>query len=385
MIERQPETVARYLAEIDGCAPLVAEHRALLRPRAPASGRLGAKHGQCRAVPLWLPRVMGGPELSPHRLHGGGRGRQRARRLRRLARRQRGRHEPRGGYLAPAIARATGAERRSVMSPVRRAPSGRATPVEGGYRVTGRWPFGQASITRRAMTWCTSRLTARQGHAAGASAATCRCEACASSTPGTSRACAAAAVPISRPRTRSFRRPACMTSSTTPHVEACFTGMPPTLRCSPGASRPCHSASRAAHSTTSRSWHQAGCGWAVAQRCASARWCRTPTAVPRAHLRAGRAFLIDRMTNLMSSVGTKDELDARVGLRTACALAGETAATICDRLAALAGSVAIQESHPLERRVRDVQAAIKHIAMNPSYFAVAGRVGLGMDPGVSRI
>jgi hypothetical protein len=34
--------------------------------------------------------------------------------------------------------------------------------------------------------------------------------------------------------------------------------------------------------------------------------------------------------------------------------------------------------------MRDVQAAAKHVAMNPSSYAIAGRLRLGLDPGTTR-
>ena len=49
-----------------------------------------------------------------------------------------------------------------------------------------------------------------------------------------------------------------------------------------------------------------------------------------------------------------------------------------------AGAAAIFESGSLEHRVRDVQAASRHIAMNPSIYTVAGRVELGMEAGTTR-
>ena len=39
----------------------------------------------------------------------------------------------------------------------------------------------------------------------------------------------------------------------------------------------------------------------------------------------------------------------------------------------------------LERAVRDGQAAVKHIAMTPSGYIVAGRIALGLDAGTARI
>lgn len=101
---------------------------------------------------------------------------------------------------------------------------------------------------------------------------------------------------------------------------------------------------------------------------------------------SARAFLIQAMTELMNAIdiGGDRLVEARLGLRTAAAHAAETASRIVDMLAAEAGAEAIFEGNALERAVRDVQAASKHIAMNPSIFVTAGRVKLGLEVGPAR-
>ena len=53
-------------------------------------------------------------------------------------------------------------------------------------------------------------------------------------------------------------------------------------------------------------------------------------------------------------------------------------------LAAMAGAISIFESCSLERRVRDVHAAVKHVAMSPGSYAIAGRIRLGLEPVTAR-
>jgi hypothetical protein len=57
---------------------------------------------------------------------------------------------------------------------------------------------------------------------------------------------------------------------------------------------------------------------------------------------------------------------------------------IVDALTAEAGAATIFEASPLERAARDVHAAVKHIAMSPNNYIVAGRLALGLDPGTTR-
>jgi indole-3-acetate monooxygenase len=101
---------------------------------------------------------------------------------------------------------------------------------------------------------------------------------------------------------------------------------------------------------------------------------------------AARAFLADAMQELMAATDASSDrlVKARVTFRTACALAAETASDIVGMLAAEAGASAIFEELPLERASRDVHAATKHVAMNANSYIVAGRVRLGLEPGVAR-
>jgi indole-3-acetate monooxygenase len=101
---------------------------------------------------------------------------------------------------------------------------------------------------------------------------------------------------------------------------------------------------------------------------------------------AARAFLINTMTELMAAVdvGGHRLVRARVQLRMASAYAAESALRIVDMLAAEAGAAVLFETNELERAIRDVQAATKHIAMNPSIYTVGGRLGLCLEPGTAR-
>jgi Acyl-CoA dehydrogenases len=99
--------------------------------------------------------------------------------------------------------------------------------------------------------------------------------------------------------------------------------------------------------------------------------------------RAGRAFLIDAMTELMTALDEDAErlVQARITFRLACAHAGESAVRIADLLATEAGTASILETGTLERSIRDIHAATKHIAMNSIGYTMAGRLRLGLDPG----
>ena len=101
---------------------------------------------------------------------------------------------------------------------------------------------------------------------------------------------------------------------------------------------------------------------------------------------ASRALLVNAMTDLMNAAnGSAQKLvQARISVRAASVHAAETSVRIVDMLAAEAGAIAIFETCPLERSVRDLNAVAKHIALSPHSYATAGRIALGLDPGTAR-
>jgi hypothetical protein len=103
-------------------------------------------------------------------------------------------------------------------------------------------------------------------------------------------------------------------------------------------------------------------------------------------LGAARAFLNEAIAELLAALDDdRDRLmRARARLRIACAYAAEGSASIVQMLTTEAGASSIFESSRLERAGRDINAAVKHIAMSPQSYMVAGRLRLGMDPGTMR-
>src|ERR1700704_6630850 len=144
MLAATTSRIAGYLNTIEKLGPLVDEHRASFdrdRKLPKAVFRALAGAGLFR---LWLPAAMGGPELSPIEFmqvveaalaldgsigwivaNGGG--------MSRVA-----------GYLPESVAREWFADPGAFIVAATGAV-GSAQPVAGGYRVTGRWPFGSGS------------------------------------------------------------------------------------------------------------------------------------------------------------------------------------------------------------------------------------------------
>lgn len=106
----------------------------------------------------------------------------------------------------------------------------------------------------------------------------------------------------------------------------------------------------------------------------------------KAIIGAARAFLKEAMTELLAALDEDQNrlMRARANLRIACAYAAEGSSSIVQMLSTEAGAGAIFESNVLERATRDINAAVKHVAMSPQSYIVAGRLHLGLDPGAMR-
>jgi indole-3-acetate monooxygenase len=108
---------------------------------------------------------------------------------------------------------------------------------------------------------------------------------------------------------------------------------------------------------------------------------QTDLARAEALRRSGKALILSALRDLeqAQSLGGQPLIEARAFFRVALAHSAEACLRSVELLAAAAGAAAITESGRLERCLRDVQAAVKHVAMSPHNFTVAGQVMLGLD------
>jgi indole-3-acetate monooxygenase len=327
---------------------------------------------------LWLPRAIGGPELSPFEfmsvveaasalegsvgwLIGNGGGMSRV-----------------GGYVSKAVARDWFSDGRTFVAAATGAV-GSATRVAGGYRVTGRWPFGSgahhaslfmalAAEAQEAPRLCCyiarEHVTILDNWHVSGLRGTGSCDF----------------------ELRDVFVPAA-------HVHP-FLGLTPS---DPGVVYRMPPVSVFAWTISAVPLGIAGGAisafveLASHKRIGGAGFLRDREAVQAtvgrgyAMLRAARALLVDAMYELMAATDAGGDrlLQARAMFRTAGTYAAESAGSIVDMLAASAGAVSIFETCALERAVRDVRAAARHVAISSGNYIVAGRVGLGLDPGAA--
>ncbi|WP_076858163.1 acyl-CoA dehydrogenase family protein [Bradyrhizobium mercantei] len=378
-----PAELCRVLEAVEALAPLIAAQRAAFDSRRRLPDAVFAALADAGLFRLWLPRALGGPELSPVDfmrvveaasaldgsvgwLVGNGGGMSRI-----------------GGYLDETVVREWFADPRAFVASSTGAV-GTATAVAGGYRLSGRWPFGSgAHHATRFMVLASvapgdpdspllccypdrADVTIHDNwHVSGLrGSGSCDFEA------------------------RDIFMPAA-------HAHP-FIGLRPTQ---PGLLYRLPPSSVFAWSICGVPLGIASGAMTAFAELASRKGRQGTRSVLRDHetvqatlgraratLRAARAFIIDAMTELMAAAETGGDrlVAARADVRIANAYGAETAMSITDELAASAGAAAIFETCAIERAGRDARAAAKHIAMSPNNYIIAGRLALGLDPGTMR-
>jgi alkylation response protein AidB-like acyl-CoA dehydrogenase len=100
-----------------------------------------------------------------------------------------------------------------------------------------------------------------------------------------------------------------------------------------------------------------------------------------AQLRAARAFLYEASEEAWETVVREEALTRlqRAVFRLSATSGIHQAAEVVDTAYHLAGATAIFESQPFERRFRDVHAVTQQVQANPRHFQATGRVFLGLD------
>jgi alkylation response protein AidB-like acyl-CoA dehydrogenase len=384
MLAKSPGRVADYLDAIAQLAPLIAKHRDAFDSERRLPDTVFNALADAGLFRLWLPRAFGGPQLSPIDfisvveaasmldgsvgwLVGNGGGMSRA-----------------GGYLPEPVAREFFSDQRAFIVSATGAV-GQARRVDGGYRVTGRWPFGSGAhhasyfmglastkdtdgndepprfyYFRRSDvvihdTWRVSGLRAT---------GSCDFE--------------VRDLFVPEQHTHDFIGVRATQEGLVYHLPAV------SVFAWTVATVPLGIARGAMNAFVELAGRKARQGQSLLMRdrdIVQSNYGRAD-----ALHRAARAFLINAMSELTAALAEDGPrlIEARAVFRTACTHAAETALRVADILVAEAGTGSIFETSPIERYVRDIQAATKHFAMTPNNYVVSGRVGLGLDPGTTR-
>jgi alkylation response protein AidB-like acyl-CoA dehydrogenase len=102
-------------------------------------------------------------------------------------------------------------------------------------------------------------------------------------------------------------------------------------------------------------------------------------AAAEASLRAARGLYYQAIDDAWRAAsGSEVSVELRTSLRLACTHAVRTSADVVSTVYDLGGGSAIYEDSPLQRRFRDAHTATAHFQVNPASFELAGRVLLGL-------
>jgi alkylation response protein AidB-like acyl-CoA dehydrogenase len=379
-----PSRTAVYLEAIERLAPLVEEHRSLFDRERQIPGVVFRAFAEAGLFRLWLPSKLGGPELSPVDFmrvieaasakdgsigwivaNGAG--------MSRVA-----------GYLPEHVAREWFADPFAFITSATGAV-GKAEPIAGGYRVTGRWPFGSGA----------SHATRFMGLAAVKEGS--------SNAPPICCYFAANDVKIYDTWHVSGLRG---TGSSDFEVTDLFV---PTEHTHDFVA-PKPSAPGIIYRIPVLSifpWSITGSPLGIANGAITAfttlatqkkvRLAKTISLQDReivqstlgradAIIGAARAFLNEAMAELLVALDADSDslMKARARLRIACAYAAEGCVKIVQMMITEAGAGAIFENNRLERAGRDMNAAVRHVAMSPQSYTLVGRLNLGLHPGAMR-
>lgn len=98
-------------------------------------------------------------------------------------------------------------------------------------------------------------------------------------------------------------------------------------------------------------------------------------------LRAARALLFEEAAAASEVARAGDALGVprRAGLRLAATHATQSAARVVDVAYHAAGATSLYEASPLQRSFRDVHAATQHAMVSPAIYELCGRVQLGLE------
>ena len=95
--------------------------------------------------------------------------------------------------------------------------------------------------------------------------------------------------------------------------------------------------------------------------------------------RAARAFLLDTVDRVWADLAHQESIEPsqRIDLRMAGTNAINDAATALDLAYKVAGSSAIYQANPLQRRFQDMHVITQHVQGRPAHYGVVGRYFLG--------
>jgi indole-3-acetate monooxygenase len=340
---------------------------------------------------LWLPKAFGGPELNLVDY---------IRVIEELARADGSAawcatvaacYSRIAGYLQPDVAREIFGSGRTVVAGTIN-PTGKAFIVDGGYRVTGRWPYG-SGIQHSTWTLGNCIVHDREGPRRAASGAS---DICLTIFPTSAVEVIDTWLVSGLRGTGSHDYRVVDLFVRDDHSISCFDAkprQPGTLYALPMitvlsvaiAAVPLGIARTAIDAAVELARVKTPYSSSLLLRDKAT----FQAAVGRAEALWGsaRSFLLATVSDLWDEVssGMAASMRQRALVRLACTQAAQSAAQAVDLMYNAGGGTSLYESSGLERCFRDVHGCTQHIATSTDSYEVGGRVLLGLDPGRSQL
>jgi indole-3-acetate monooxygenase len=295
------------------------------------------------------------------------------------------------GYLPEPAARRIYARPEVILGGVF-APRGRAIPVDGGFRVSGRWPFASGC---EHCDWLIGGSLVRDGE---------RIQKLANGTPDVRLMLA----PAAEVRVHDTWRVSGLRATGSHDIEFENLFIPHEHSASVLSDPPVHSGPLYAFPLFGLlAVAIAGVGLGIARgalddlgqlaahktptgsqrRLAERPTAQSETAQAEAGLRAARALLLEAVEGAWEIAGDRGEVPVqeRTFLRLAATHATTTAAAVTQSAYRLAGGSAIYETSPLQRRFRDANVATQHMLVGPATWELTGRLLLGIETDTTQL
>lgn len=262
------------------------------------------------------------------------------------------------------------------------APMGRATPVEGGYRVTGRWPFCSGCHNARWRTGGALVMTDEGPRKTASGAPEVRAmffkdtDSTIIDTWQVAGLCGTGSHDVAADDVFvPAQMTTCLTEDTP--VSGALYRVPPFSLLALGVAAVALGIARAALDACTSQLASPRKG---AKPRGADSHVQMELVTAESELRAARAFVLDTTRDVMTTAAGDDEvtLRDRALIRMAASHATTASASAVDRAYAAAGGSAIYTSNPLQRHHRDIHTVTQHIMVAPGSRRLAGRAWLSL-------
>jgi alkylation response protein AidB-like acyl-CoA dehydrogenase len=286
--------------------------------------------------------------------------------------------------LAPEAHAELFADHGYALAPAPLNPTGTATPVDGGYRLTGRWEW--ATGIEHADWVLVHAVVDRPDELATAFLVVPRAEVTVEDVWHTSgmRATGSNAVRVADafvPAHRAVAREALMEGGATVADDP-MAGYPVVAVLALVAAAPALGAAEAAVELFRRRLNERVLAYTLGDKQADQPAARVRLATAMAEVRAARAVWEQALTALAAAVAggrptVADRMDARLAAASTVRLARQAISTVCEG----SGASIYAETSPLQRLQRDVEVLKGHVIFDWDRCAeLAGRIALGLEP-----